>query len=89
MGDKTQGGLQSLAEKMNLADKDALDDADSSDSAAEDGAPRSTTNTSKSKAASPPLPDFDAAPQAAAVVGTPVQNNLPEDQEFVDEQEED
>jgi len=89
MGDKTQGGLQSLAEKMNLADRDALDDADSSDSAAEDGAPRSTTNTSSSKAASPPLPDIDTAPQAAAIVGTPVQNNLPEDQEFVDEQEED
>lgn len=50
-GDKTKGGLQSLKEKMNLADAGTLGEADSSDSDEGDEARRSSIQ----KSASPPL----------------------------------
>lgn len=79
MGDPTKGGLQSLKEKMNLADAGNLDDADSSDSDAEERARRSTTQ----KSASPPLESPQGResvdPAAISDQSRPKTNKLPED----------
>lgn len=79
MGDPTKGGLQSLKEKMNLADAGNLDDADSSDSDAEARARRSTTQ----KSASPPLESPQGRKSVDAAVTSdqsrPKTNKLPED----------
>jgi len=87
VGDKTKGGLQSLKEKMNLADAADDDEADSSDSEAAERARRSTTQ----KSASPPLESphemkiVDA--ESTSDQSKAKNNKLPEDQEIVDEQD--
>lgn len=85
VGDKTKGGLQSLKEKMNLADGDKLDGAESSESYSHEQEPRSTTNKSSSSPSPPPdspkeMKIYDQEQQ----IQETKDNQLPEDQEIYD-----
>jgi len=78
VGDPTRGGVQSLKEKMNLAD--AIDEAnDSSDEASPMNANDHTNSQTNSHSA---LPQMSDAKQKAVPSFDDNVNNLPEDQEI-------